>query len=71
MAYHSAQSLKVELRALLGDTRELSQRLQRLIDATGDYDLQRQLKKIDAELLDVQHNINLALEQPVKPHDGK
>ncbi len=71
MAYHSAQTLKAELEAILSDTRALTARLQQLIDATGDYDLQRQLKKIDAELIDVQHNIVIALDQSVKPHDGR
>lgn len=32
----------------------------RLLGVVGDYDLQRLLKKIDADLMDVRHNLNLA-----------
>ncbi len=41
-------------------SRELAQRIGRLVDATSDYDLERLLKKIEAQVMDIQHNLNLA-----------
>ncbi len=42
-------------------SRELAREIKYLVDSTEDYDLVRLVKKIEAELMDVQHNINLAL----------
>ncbi len=42
-------------------SRELAHEIRTLVDSTEDYDLLRLAKKIEAELMDVQHNINLAL----------
>lgn len=42
-------------------SRELAHEIKTLVDSTEDYDLLRLVKKIEAELMDVRHNINLAL----------
>jgi hypothetical protein len=42
-------------------SRELAHEIRKLVDSTEDYDLLRLAKKIEAELMDVQHNIGLAL----------
>lgn len=62
MASHRAENLRAELENLLNEARELSADLARVLDHTSNYDLVRQLKKVDAEMLDVQHNLALALE---------
>lgn len=66
MASHSTKSLKQELEQTLSDTRNLAVNLGRLIETATDYDLIRQLKKVDAELLDVQHNIRIAIDMEEK-----
>ena len=68
VAYHKPHELKSELAELLGEARKMSDRLGRLIDEPRNYDLVRQLKKVDAELLDVQHNLKLAIELQEKNH---
>lgn len=68
MASHSAKSIKIELERFLADTQVFSTKLSQLIEATTDYDMIRQLKKIDAELMDFQHNIVIAIEMEEKPH---
>ncbi|MGB5106285.1 MAG: hypothetical protein WBP42_06175 [Candidatus Zixiibacteriota bacterium] len=65
-ASRSTKTFKQELKQVLADTRKLSANLARLIENTSDYDIIRQLKKVDAELLDVQHNLALALEMEEK-----
>lgn len=62
MASHRAENLRAELENLLNEARELSADLARVLEHTSNYDLVRQLKKVDAEMLDVQHNLALALE---------
>lgn len=62
MASHSAHNLKLELGKVLAESRILAGHVGQLIELTTDYEMIRQLKKIDAELLDVQHNISIALE---------
>jgi len=39
----------------------MSQDVDALIRRAGDYDLERLLKKIDAELMDIRHNLNQAI----------
>lgn len=68
MASHSTKSLKRELEQVLADTRKLSAKLGLLIETTDDYDMIRQLKKVDAELLDVQHNLAKAIEMEQQAH---
>lgn len=49
-----------KLDKLLIDTKKNAKFLENLISDTKDYDLQRILKKIDAQLMDAQHNLVLA-----------
>jgi hypothetical protein len=39
---------------------ELAQRIKELVATTSDYDLERLLKKIEAQVMDIQHNLKLA-----------
>ncbi len=68
MASHSTKSLKLELEQFLADTEIFSTKLSHLIETATDYDMIRQLKKIDAELMDFQHNIVIAIEMEDKSH---
>jgi cob(I)alamin adenosyltransferase len=45
---------------LLKDANKLEKSIKELLREIEDYDLERLLKKIDAELMDVQHNLALA-----------
>ncbi len=48
----------------LENTRQISQelalRVKELIGSTSDYDLERLMKKIEAQVMDIQHNLTLA-----------
>lgn len=68
MASHSTKSLKLELEQFLADTETISTKLSQLIETATDYDMIRQLKKIDAELMDFQHNIVIAIEMEERAH---
>jgi hypothetical protein len=48
------------LNQILERANRLEKSVKQLIRETEDYDLERLLKKIDAELMDVQHNLALA-----------
>lgn len=41
-------------------SRELAERIKQLVESTEDYDFQRLLKKIEAQVMDIQHNLKLA-----------
>jgi hypothetical protein len=41
-------------------SRELAHLIKDLVGSTSDYDLERLLKKIEAEVMDIQHNLKLA-----------
>jgi hypothetical protein len=49
-----------KIEKLLADTKKCAKTLGDLISDTEDIDLQRILKKIDAHLMDAQHNLVLA-----------
>jgi single-stranded DNA-specific DHH superfamily exonuclease len=49
-----------KLNFVLEETRKLEKYIKELIREIEDYDLERLLKKIDAELMDTQHNLILA-----------
>jgi hypothetical protein len=51
---------KDKVEKLLADTKKCAKTLGDLISDTEDIDLQRILKKIDAQLMDAQHNLVLA-----------
>lgn len=48
----------------LENTRQISQelalRVKELVGSTSDYDLERLMKKIEAQVMDIQHNLKLA-----------
>jgi uncharacterized membrane protein (DUF106 family) len=49
-----------KLNQVLADAAKLEKSVKELVRQIEDYDLKRLLKKIDAELMDVQHNLILA-----------
>jgi hypothetical protein len=49
-----------KLDQLLEKTRDCAKLLDELIDRAKDYDLERLLKKVDAQLIDARHNLILA-----------
>lgn len=49
-----------KLEALLKEAAKLEKGVKRVLSESKDYDLSRLLKKVDAELMDLQHNLNLA-----------
>lgn len=54
--------VKNTLEEILADAHKLSERLEYALERTTNYDLQRQLKKVDAELIDFQHSLSVAIE---------
>lgn len=42
-------------------SKELANEINHLVNSTSDYDLERLFKKIEAEIMDIQHNLKLAL----------
>ncbi|MGB2697566.1 MAG: hypothetical protein WBD28_06875 [Candidatus Zixiibacteriota bacterium] len=59
-----------KLDKLLEDTEECARLLNELIQGAKDYDLERLLKKVDAQLIDARHNLVLACKK-AKDRDGK
>ncbi|MDH4223407.1 MAG: hypothetical protein OEV55_07710 [candidate division Zixibacteria bacterium] len=49
-----------KLEKLLRDAAKLDKGVKEILSDTKDYDFSRLLKKVDAELLDLQHNLELA-----------
>lgn len=70
MASHKPNNIKDDLQEVLRSARELSEAIARLLGTTSNYDLMRQLKKVDAEMLDVQHNLMLAIEMQEDTDDA-
>jgi energy-converting hydrogenase A subunit M len=58
--------IKDELRKMLEEAQAIANRLDQWVDLAQDYDFQRQLKKIDAELIDFQHAISVAINMKEK-----
>ncbi|MEW5875801.1 MAG: hypothetical protein AB1752_11560 [Candidatus Zixiibacteriota bacterium] len=54
------QNSKDKIEELLRRAEGMSAEVASLVASSPDYDLQRLLKKIDADLMDVRHNLNLA-----------
>lgn len=50
-------SVARQLEALLNESDKCAHAIQKLIPKIGDYDLVRLLKKIDADLADIRHNL--------------
>jgi hypothetical protein len=63
---HKDALIKDELRKMLEEAQAIANRLEQWIDLAQDYDLQRQLKKVDAELIDFQHAISVAINMEEK-----
>ncbi len=61
MGSHRDALIKDELRKMLEESQAIANRLEKWIELAQDYDLQRQLKKVDAELIDFQHAIAVAI----------
>ena len=51
---------------MLEEAQAIANRLEQWIDLAQDYDFQRQLKKVDAELIDFQHAISVAVNMEEK-----
>ena len=66
MGSHRDALIRDELRKMLEEAQSIGSRLQQWIDLAQDYDLQRQLKKVDAELIDFQHAITIAINMEEK-----
>ncbi len=66
MGSHRDALIKDELRKMLEEAQAIANRLEKWIDLAQDYDLQRQLKKVDAELIDFQHAITVAINMEEK-----
>lgn len=60
-----------KLKNLLKDAAKLDKGIKKVISETGDYDLSRLLKKVDAELMDLQHNLDLACKLAEKKRKNK
>jgi hypothetical protein len=63
---HRDALIKDELRKMLEEAQAIANRLEQWIDLAHDYDFQRQLKKVDAELIDFQHSISVAINMEEK-----
>ena len=48
------------------EAQAIAKRLEQWIDLAQDYDFRRQLKKVDAELIDFQHAISVAIKMEEK-----
>mgnify|MGYP001590860334 CR=1 FL=1 len=51
---------KKRIEELIQDAAKLERKIKRLVSESKDYDLSRLLKKIDAEMMDLQHNLDVA-----------
>jgi hypothetical protein len=45
----------------LGGAKTVADLVRSILDESGDFDLQRLLKQIEADLMDVQHKLSIAL----------
>jgi hypothetical protein len=60
-----------KIKNLLKDAAKLDKGIKKVISETNDYDLSRLLKKVDAELMDLQHNLDLACQLAEKKRKDK
>jgi hypothetical protein len=63
-----------KLYELVGDAQAMTDQIRRLIEEANDYELLRVFKKLDAELMDFRHNLEVALrlcrkDDPSETHD--
>ena len=66
MGSHRDALIKDELRKMVEEAQAIANRLEQWINLAQDYDFQRQLKKVDAELIDFQHAISVAINMEEK-----
>ena len=66
MGSHRDALIKDELRKMVEEAQAIANRLEQWINLAQDYDFQRQLKKVDAELIDFQHAISVAIKMEEK-----
>jgi hypothetical protein len=52
-----------KLDKIISDVEKCEASVKKFIEQVQDYDMERALKKVDAELMDALHNLNLAKEQ--------
>ena len=53
-------NIQEKIEELIQDAAKLEKKIKRLVSESKDYDLSRLLKKIDAEMMDLQHNLDIA-----------
>jgi len=51
---------KERIEELIEEAAKLEKKIKKLVSESKDYDLLRLLKKVDAEMMDLQHSMNLA-----------
>lgn len=51
---------KERIKELIEETAKLEKKIKKLVSESKDYDLARLLKKVEAEMMDLQHSLNLA-----------
>jgi len=53
-------NIQGKIEELIQDAAKLERKIKRLVSESKDYDLSRLLKKVDAEMMDLQHNLDIA-----------
>ncbi|OGC85450.1 MAG: hypothetical protein A2W07_04535 [candidate division Zixibacteria bacterium RBG_16_43_9] len=53
-------STRERIEELIEDAAKLEKKIKRLVTESKDYDLSRLLKKVDAEMMDLQHSLDIA-----------
>lgn len=51
---------KERIKELIEEAAKLEKKIKKLVSESKDYDLARLLKKVDAEMMDLQHNLDIA-----------
>ena len=52
-------NLQNKIDELIQDAAKLERKIKRLVSESKDYDLSRLLKKVDAEMMDLQHSLDV------------
>lgn len=53
---------KERIKELIEEAAKLEKKIKKLVSESKDYDLSRLLKKVDAEMMDLQHSLDVAFE---------
>ncbi len=51
---------KERIEELIDEAAKLEKKIKKLVSESKDYDLSRLLKKVDAEMMDLQHSLDIA-----------